>query len=300
MNGDPPGVMLAPGSQTPFEAIKRVNEHGAEYWSARDVQPLLGYAKWVSFHAAVKKAEKSCESSGNAPEYHFAGAGKMVAVGSGVKRDTTDYHLSRFACYLIAQNGDPRKPEVAAAQKYFAIQTRRMELSDQQAADMERLDLRQQAKESFKALSGAARHAGVQNSMFGIFHDAGYKGMYGCGVDRVKQVKGIGHDEQLLDRIGATELAANNFRMTQTTDKLARDRVRDQQTAIRTHEAVGREVRKAIEQIGGTPPEDEPAAEHIKLVAKRVKATKPKIALREEDAKGLLPAPVPPLSVDDL
>jgi len=297
MNGDAIRVINDSDDTAPFEAIKQVNVHGAEYWSARDVQPLLGYAKWASFHAAVKKAMKSCEASGNVPEHHFAGASKMIAVGKGGQRETADYHLSRFACYLIAQNGDPRKVEVATAQKYFAIQTRRMELSDQQAADMERLELRQQAKESFKALSGAARKSGVQNAMFGIFRDAGYRGMYGCGVDRIREIKGIGSNEQLLDRAGATELAANNFRMTQTTDKLARENVRDQQVAIRTHEEVGREVRKAIQQIGGTLPEAEPAAEHIRIVEKRVKKSKPKIALTQEHATGLLP---PPLTADDL
>lgn len=160
-----------------FENLKQINEHGAEYWSARDLQPLLGYSKWQRFENAIKKAMQSCEESGNKQQNHFAEAGKMVGIGSGVERETNDFHLSRFACYLIAQNGDPRKPEIAAAQKYFAIQTRRQELSDQLVADKERLELRKQTAEEFKALSGAARQAGVQNSMFGVFRDAGYKGL---------------------------------------------------------------------------------------------------------------------------
>ena len=152
--------ILSPQQQS-FEALKQTNEHGAEFWSARDLQSLLGYAKWQTFDTAIGRAKQSCEASGNIVENHFAAAGKMVPLGSGAQRETEDYHLSRFACYLIAQNGDPRKPEIAEAQKYFAIQTRRQELSDQLAADKERLDLRKQTGEEFKALSGADRKSVV-------------------------------------------------------------------------------------------------------------------------------------------
>jgi DNA-damage-inducible protein D len=271
-----------------FEQLKQRNEHGAEYWSARDLQPLLGYSQWRRFEDSIQRAKISCRQSGNEPDYHFAGAGKMIELGKGGQRDVPDYHLSRFACYLIAQNGDPRKPEIAHAQKYFAIQTRRQELSEVLAADRDRLEIRKQAAEEFKALSGAARQAGVQDRMFGIFHDAGYKGMYGgLGRDAIKTRKGIPTKEHLMDRMETTELAANQFRMTQARDKLARERVNDQQQAIRTHEEVGKEVRKAIERIGGTRPEDIPAAEHIKHVAKRIKGAVPHLELAEEDAKGL-------------
>ena len=276
------------GAQT-FEGLKRTNEHSAEYWSARDLQTMLGYSQWRRFDDAIQRAMTSCETSGNNPEYHFAGAGKMIEVGKGGQREVEDYQLSRFACYLIAQNGDPRKPEIAQAQKYFAVQARRQEQSDQASADMERLELRKQTAEEFKALSGAAQDAGVQSKMFGVFHDAGYKGLYGgLGRDTIKQRKAIPEKDNLLDRMNPTELAANQFRMTQTRDKLARERVHNQAQAIQTHEQVGKEVRDAIKRIGGTLPENIPTAEHIKEVEKRVKTSTPKLTLDEREAGGLL------------
>lgn len=272
-----------------FEELKRINEHGAEYWSARDLQQLLGYSQWRRFEDAIKRAIISCRQSGNNPDYHFAGAGKMIEIGKGGGRNVEDYHLSRFACYLIAQNGDPRKPEIANAQKYFAVQARRQEMSQISAADRERLEIRKQTSEEFKALSGAAREAGVQDRMFGIFHDAGYKGLYnGLGNEAIKQRKGIPKKDNLMDRMDTTELAANQFRMTQTRDKLARERVSNQQQAIRTHEEVGREVREAIKRIGGVMPENIPPAEHIAVVEKRTKSAPAVLELEESDAKGLV------------
>ena len=271
-----------------FEELKSVNQHGAEYWSARDLQPLLGYSQWRSFEKAVAKAITSCQQSGNDPNHHFARARKMIALGKGGQRDVDDYLLSRFACYLIAQNGDPRKPQIALAQKYFAIQTRRQEMSDAYQRDLERLALRKQTTEEFKALSGAARQAGVQSSMFGVFHDAGYRGLYGgLGSEQIKARKRIAGSENLLDRMGTTELAANQFRMTQAREKLTNEGIRGQQRAIDTHLQVGKEVRHAIQRIGGTMPEKLPPAEDIKQVQKRLKRSTPRLELDGPAAKGL-------------
>ena len=240
---------------------------------------------------AIQKAIESCKQSGNDPDHHFAGAGKQInLVERGRTQVLEDYHLSRFACDLLAQNGDPRKPEIAHAQKYFAIQTRRQELSDAAIADLERLGLRKQTSQDFKALSGAAREAGVQNKMFGIFHDAGYKGLWleDLGSDPIKACKGIDPKEQLMDRMDRTELAANQFRMTQTREKLKRENIKNQRDAIEAHEAVGKEVRAAIAKIGGTPPENIPPAEHIKKVEKRLKRAKPILTLEPQDAAGIV------------
>lgn len=154
--------------------------------------PQLGYKQWRRFETAIGRAIKSCEQSGNEPSHHFAGAGKPYTSGTGGMQTVPDYHLSRFACYLIAQNGDPRKPEIAYAQKYFVIQARRQELSDQAIADAERLELRRHVSDEFKALSGVARQVGVQNRMFGVFHDAGYRGLYnGLGCEQIKHGRAL-------------------------------------------------------------------------------------------------------------
>lgn len=287
----PDDVLLVPAA-LPFEALKRHNSQGVEYWSARELQPCFGYTEWRKFRNAIKKAIESCSQSGNNPKHHLVGADKQIQFGKGATQVFDDYHLSRFACYLIAQNGDPRKPEIAQAQKYFAIQTRRQEISDQMAADLERLETREQSSIEFKALSGAARDAGVQDKMFGIFHDAGYKGLYGgLGVDAIKSRKGILPKENLMDRMDTTELIANQFRMSQTREKLKREGIKTQRDAMEAHELVGRKVRTTIEEIGGTLPENIPPAEPIKKVKKRLKMARPRLALDPEDSLGIADKP---------
>jgi DNA-damage-inducible protein D len=280
MNNFSPTLVVTPLS---FESLKKLNQNGIEYWSARDLQSCLGYSKWQRFEPAIKKAMESCRQSGNDPHNHFTGAGKMVEIGSLTAREVHDYHLSRFACYLIAQNGDPRKPEIAEAQKYFAIQTRRQELSDTLSTDLERVKLRKQTTQDFKALSGAAKDAGVQNHMFGMFHDAGYKGLYGgLGVDAIKTRKRIPLKEQLMDRMDSEELAANLFRMTQTRAKLKREGIKHPRDAMEAHEAVGKDVRTTIDKIGGALPENMPPVEPIRNVEKRLKKVKPVFELEEK------------------
>ncbi|NWJ95339.1 MAG: DNA damage-inducible protein D [Chloroflexi bacterium] len=282
----------APPPHTPdFDSIRQLSPYGAEYWSARDLAPLLGYDKWQNFEVAINRAKTSCEQVGQIVGDHFTGASKMVTLGSGAKRTVKDFILSRLACYLAAQNGDPRKPEIAAAQNYFALATRKTELAELKEAQDERLYLREQIGESNKSLNEAARSAGVLPQSFGTFHDAGYRGLYGgLGIDEVKDRKGIPAKEDLLDRMGQAELAANFFRITQTNEKLRKEEIIGQANAIKAHRQVGQKVRKAIEDIGGDMPETLPAEPSIKPLLdekkkKRKKAIPPpgQVAFPMED-----------------
>ena len=251
--------------QNQFDSlVQKAPEEGIEFWFARDLQEPLGYLRWENFLTAINRAIESCKTTGYDANNHFRGVTKMVSLGSGAERSIEDFMLTRYACYLIAQNGDSRKEPIAFAQSYFAIQTRKQELSEENTADLERLELRKQVSVEFKALSGAARDAGVQNKMFGVFHDAGYKGLYGgLGVDAIKARKGIGPKEQLMDRMNTTELAANQFRMTHTREKLKLEKIKNQRDAMETHEMVGREVRAAIAKLGVAMPENIQPASHI-------------------------------------
>lgn len=249
-----------------FESIKKMDEHGYEFWEARELMPLMGYERWDKFNQAIRRAKAACASANQAIPDHFRGAAKMVEIGSKTTRKVADYHLSRFACYLIAQNGDPRKPEIAFAQTYFAVQTRKQELYETLDDDGKRLFTRQQVISHNKQLADTAKKAGVDN--FGKFNNAGYLGLYGLTAKGIKEKKGIGHDD-ILDRAGSTELAANLFRITQTDAKLKMNGVTGEDAASATHFDVGSKVRKTIEQIGGTMPEELPAEEHIKDLVRR-------------------------------
>lgn len=252
-----------------FEEIKKIDENGVEYWEARELMPLLEYDKWSNFDSVViEKAKIACTNSGQTVANHFADVGKMVKIGSSTEREIKDYKLSRYACYLIAQNGDPSKRAVATAQTYFAIQTRRQEIFQQLPENEQRLFLRGEVKTHNKALNTTAFNAGVKN--FGKFNNAGYLGLYGMRKSSVQQKKRIG-DDDVLDRAGATELAANLFRITQTDEVLKKENIKGEGRATFKHIVVGQKVRKSIQDIGGTMPEDLPPEPHIKELEKQQK-----------------------------
>jgi DNA-damage-inducible protein D len=254
-----------------FKALdknRKLTRQGGEYWMGREIQPLLGYTTWENFRNVIKKAMMSCESVGGAVDNHFRETTKVVRIGSGAEGERQDYFLSRYACYLIAMNGDSNKPEVARAQTYFSVQTRRQELEDQLTDDQKRLLLRDRVRTANNHLNGAAKRVGVQN--YALFHDAGYRGLYDIGVGDLKQRKGISTKEDLLDCAGREELAANEFRITQTEARLSREQIRGQRAAEDTHQEVGKEVRTTIAKLGGTMPEDLPRERNIKQLTSRI------------------------------
>jgi DNA-damage-inducible protein D len=262
-----------------FEAIRQETEDGKEFWSARDLATLLGYDTWQRFEDAIKRAKVACRQVQQEESNHFSGAAKMVKPGSGVKRKIKDYVLSRFACYLIAQNGDPRKEEIAYAQAYFATTTREREVFRLYQEQQERLLLREQFEENNQALKDAAGRAGVLPKQWGQFENAGYEGLYGgLNKEQIKEHKGIAPKEDLLDRMGRAELAANSFRVTQTELKLSDDRTIGLNSANQTHNTVAKEVRKAIERIGGVMPENLPAEPSLRPLLKQKRRNNKKLA----------------------
>lgn len=261
--------------KSPFEKIKRISEEGFEYWSARDLSKLLEYTEYRKFLNPINKAMESCKSSGHDIEDHFAQVGDMVEIGSGAEREVEDYRLSRFACYLIVQNSDPSKKNVAMGQAYFAIKTRQKELIEeeeqkliQSEENQRRLFLREEMKKHNKHLAAAANDAGVKDPKdYAIFQNFGYKGLYG-GLSRqdIHDRKGLKKSQDILDHMGSTELAANLFRATQTEEKLRRENIKGKHNANQTHYEVGKKVRETIKELGGTMPEDLPTVDSIKKV----------------------------------
>lgn len=248
---------------SPFEQIKRVREDGIEYWSARELARVLGYARWDKFKNAIQKAEIACENSGQSVEDHFSRVGNMVRIGSGAQRKIEDFQLSRYACYLVIQNADPAKEIVALGQTYFAVQTRRQEEADELAGlseEQKRLYLRGQLSSHNKQLADAAYRAGVVQSIdFAIFQDHGYAGLYGgLKAKEIHRKKGLKKSQGILDHMGSEELAANLFRATQTEAKLRREQLQGKEKANQAHYDVGRKVRQTIEELGGTMPEELP------------------------------------------
>ena len=261
-------AMQMSGPHRDFESIKKIDENGIEYWEARRLGPLLGYQTWENFVNVIKKAQQSSLNSGQPVENHFRDITKMVEIGYGNVRRVVDWKLSRYACYLIAQNGDASKPEIAVAQTYFATQTRRQEIFESLSAAEKRVFIRGEVTNENKKLFSTARQAGV--SQFGLFNDAGYKGLYGSSLGEIERKKGIEKGE-LLDRAGSTELAANLFRITQTDEKLKKDNVRGEYAARQTHFMVGGKVRKTIKEIGGELPENMKPERHIKEIKRDIK-----------------------------
>ena len=236
-----------------FEDIKHIDENGIEFWYARELQSVLNYKEWRKFENVINKAKESCENSDITVFDHFVDVDKMVQIGSGAERKQKDYKLTRYACYLIAQNGDTRKKVIARAQTYFAIQTRKQEISEKEYSslteDEKRFYQRNLTKKGNYSLNQTAKNAGVKN--FDKFHNAGYKGLYnGETADDIAKRKGLRYREDILDNMGSEELAANLFRITQTESRLKRDKVDTEKKACDTHNKIGKIVRKAIKQAG--------------------------------------------------
>jgi DNA-damage-inducible protein D len=277
-----------------FEDAKHIDEHDVEFWQARELSLLLGYKRWENFETAIGRAKVACLNVGEDVADHFRDVTKMVDIGSGARREQQDYELTRFASYLIALNGDPHKDEIAAAQTYFAVQTRRQEIADiaerQRPAlseDERRVLLRDEIKQHNKSLVSAAKSHGVAKPVeYAVFQNEGYKGLYG-GLDKggIQRRKKLADKQDILDHMPSAELASNLFRATQTEEQLEKLRLRGmtgKSVANKTHFDIGKKVRKTIEEIGGTMPENYAAIEHVKEARKRVKSDNKKQLRKDE------------------
>ena len=273
-----------------FEEIKKIREDGTEFWNARELSEVLQYVQWRNFAKVIDRAKIACQNSGRKIEDDFVEVSKIVEAGA-TKKKVIDYELSRYACYLIVQNGDPRKEVIALGQTYFAIQTRRQEVADyfnQLDEDNKRLVIRGDIKQWNQMLLEAAHNAGViTNEEYAEFQNAGYMGLYGgLTVEDIHKKKNLKENEKILDFMGSTELIANLFRISQTEEKLKKDNINGCSKATATHYEVGTKVRKAIEDIGGTMPEDLPSPKKSinqieKEQLKRLKNKKTKLMLDE-------------------
>ena len=244
-----------------FEDIKHIDENGVEFWYARELMSILEYNKWENFEKVINKAKDACENSGITVVDHFPDIRKTIKMPKGAEKTILDYKLTRYACYLIAQNGDSRKTVIALAQTYFAVQTRKQEITEKEYSmlteDEKRFYQRNLTRKGNYSLNQTAKKAGVKN--FDKFHNAGYKGLYnGETADDIAKRKGLRYREDILDNMGSTELIANLFRISQTEEKLKKDNVDTEKEACKTHNKIGKIVRKAIKEAGGTMPEDLP------------------------------------------
>jgi DNA-damage-inducible protein D len=268
-----------------FEAIRHLDEAGHEFWQARQLAEVLEYSQYRHFLPVIERAGEACRNSGRTVADHFEDVLTMVEIGSGAQREIQDVRLSRYACYLIVQNGDPSKPVIANGQTYFALQTRRQELADsgkfaRLSEDDKRLAIRNELTTHNKHLAATAKDAGVVTAVdYAIFQDHGHRGLYGgLGAKEIHGRKGLKKSQKILDHMGSTELAANLFRATQTEEKLRRERARGRQRANQTHFDVGKKVRKTIHELGGTMPERLPKPEQsirqIEIAKKKLEEKK--------------------------
>ena len=244
-----------------FEDIKHIDEFDSEYWQARELMPLLEYTEWRKFKGVINRAIINCEGSNSNASDHFVGSDKMVYIGSDTKRKIQDYKLSRYACYLIVLNCDPRKKVIALAKTYFAIQTRKQELSEKEYSELtedeKRFYQRDLTRKGNFSLNITARNAGVKN--FDKFHNSGYKGLYnGETANDIAKRKKLRYREDILDNMGSDELIANLFRISQTEQKLKNENINLESKANETHYEVGKEIRNTIKKLGGTMPENLP------------------------------------------
>ncbi len=247
-----------------FEEIKHIDENSNEYWLARELMEVLEYKEWRKFSKVIQKAVEACNGSNYYILDHFVLKDKMVNIGSNTTRKLQDYKLSRYACYLIVQNCNPRIKIIALAQTYIAVQTRKMEHNEKEYSslteDERRFYQRNLTKKGNYSLNQTAKKVGVKN--FDKFHNAGYKGLYnGETADDIAKRKGLRYREDILDNMCSEELAANLFRISQTESKLKKDNIQNENEANKTHYKVGNKIRKTIKELGGTMPEDLPTPE---------------------------------------
>lgn len=264
--------------RTPFEKIRKTTEDGFDYWITRELAFVLGYAEYRNFEPVLQKAQQACFNSGQGVEDHFVEFNEMVEIGSGAKRERKNLKLSRYACYLIIQNADPVKEIVAHGQTYFAIQTRRAELADSSTEEARRIELRKELSVHNERLAGVAKKAGVILPVdYAVFTNHGYMGLYGgLTAQDIHRKKRLKKSQKILDHMGSTELAANLFRATQAEEKIRRENIVGKEKANLAHHEVGKKVRKAIADIGGTMPESLPVVEDVKKLEKEV-AKQPQI-----------------------
>lgn len=270
-----------------FEMIKHTEEDGLEWWNSRELAKVLTYSDYRNFLEVMRKAWTACQNAGQNPNDHFVVFTEMVLIGSGTERQIDSVKMSRYACYLTVQNANPSKKIVAQAQTYFAYQTRRAEkfLDNPFTEEEKRMMLRDEMKKHNKHLASAAKDAGVvTNKDYGVFQNAGYKGLYG-GLDRqdIHEKKGLSKNQEILDHMGSTELAANLFRATQTEEKLRRENIQGKAAANRTHYEVGAKVRQTIKELQGTMPEDLPTPESIKRLESKKKRIEAKNKKRNKN-----------------